>query len=144
MEQVTQTLMEWLKQAPGLEALDNEIISDLPHSLALTLNSVKEMKRERDILGKATLRAQLDYALRLVLPLERKDPGKVEENRSRLDQLTGWICRQGGGELPPALGREANLIMSYPRLEEQREGVGIYSASLLLTTTFDLEEEEWN
>lgn len=143
MEQVTAALMEWLRDAPGLEALDNEIICDAPYSLALTLNSVKKMEQHRDILGRASLKEELDYALRLVLPLEREDPGGVQEKRMALDRLTGWVCRQGQEELPAALGQEPTLVMSYPRLEEQREGVGIYSASVLLTTTFELEEEEW-
>ena len=143
MEQVTAALMEWLRSAPGLGSLDNEIICDAPHSLALTLNTVKKMEQHRDILGRAFLKVQLDYALRLVLPLEREDPGGVQEKRMALDRLTGWVCRQGQRTLPAALGREPTLVMSYPRLEEQREGVGIYSASVLLTTTFELEEEEW-
>lgn len=144
MEQVTKALMEWLQQAPGLEDLDNEIICDVPHSLALTLNSVKEMEQTRDILGQRGLKAQLDYALRLVMPLERQDPAGTQDNRQAMDRLTAWVCRHGQGDLPPALGKDPSLVMSYPRLEEQREGVGIYSASVLLTTVFDLEETEWN
>lgn len=144
MKQVTQALMEWLRQAPGLEKLDNELICDAPGSLALTLNSVKKLEQVRDILGEIYFKAELEYSLRLVLPMERECPAGVQENRAALDKTTAWVCARGGAELPDSLGREARVVMGYPRLEEQREGVGIYSASVLLTTTFELEEDEWN
>ena len=103
-----------------------------------------EVNSVTDILGEICFKAELEYSLRLVLPMERECPAGVQENRTALDATTAWVCARGGEELPDSLGREAQVVMGYPRLEEQREGVGIYSASVLLTTTFELEEDEWN
>ena len=97
MKQVTQALTEWLRQAPGLEKLDNELICDAPGSLALTLNSVKKLEQVRDILGEICFKAELEYSLRLVLPMERECPAGVQENRAALDETTAWVCAGSSG-----------------------------------------------